>query len=220
MTFDDIVSEVSERLNLTSDVAIARVGRSVNERYRWMSSSMGLQTMRRIPNVSASTVVGNRSLVFGPAPTPVEKIMSVYNPSFTNAPALSEVSFDELRNSVQGTDPPRKYAIQRMGANTVTIYLSSTPETVYELNADVESNQAVLSGVMIPAFTESYHDILIYGAMATEYDKLEKAGLSKKKEDQYEQRLGEYRLFIAKSAYKDIHQGKTGTSNSSVSRVM
>lgn len=211
MTFTDIQTDIAERMSLTSDTALARIGRSINERYRWMSSSMGLDTMVRTVAVGR-TIVANRSIVFGPTPIPVEKILSVYNTAYTPARVLTEFSFDELRNMSVGTDPPSQYAIQLMGAKTVTIFLNVTPTTVYTLTADVMSNQATLSGLMVPAFTESFHDILFYGSMATEYDKMEKPTLAAKFEGRYEQRLGEYRLFIAKSAYKDIHQGKTGIS--------
>ena len=204
MTFTDIVSEVADRLDLSSTQALARIGRSVNERYREIASSIGLQTLVRTV-VSATTTVGSRSLTF----TNVEKLYSVFNPAFDPVVVLEEQTFDELRNQSEGVDPPQAYAIQLMGASSVTIYLDTVPSTAYVLSADAESNMATLSGSMVPAFAEDYHNLLTYGAMATELDKMEKYDLSQKQEDRYEQRLAALRMFIAKSAYLDLYQGKT-----------
>ena len=218
MNFTDIVTEVADRMNLTSTTALARIGRSVNIRYRELVSSVGLVTSVRAV-ATASTIVGNRSLVFGPSPIPTEKILSVYNTSNTPPLVLAEVDYDELRNMSASTDPPTRYAIQLMGSNTVTIYLGSAPATIFTLTADVISNQSTMSGLMVPNFAEDYHDILVFGGMEIEYDKMEKPALAKKFGDKYEVRLGELRLFIAKSAYKDIYQGKTGGTHVLVNRV-
>lgn len=207
MTFTDIQTEIADRLNLTSAAALARIGRSINERYRWLASSIGFDTIER-RTASASTVIGDRSLTFGPAPTKVQKLLSVFNPAFTPPQILNQVDFDELRNQSIGTDPPSQYAIQLMGADSVTIFLDSIPATIFSLSADVMSNLATLSGVQVPAFAEDFHDILVYGGMATELDKMEKYDLSAKKEAQFEGRLSDLRMFIAKSAYLDIIQGK------------
>lgn len=203
MTFTDIQTEIADRLNLTSTAALARIGRSINERYKWMASELGFSTIQRVA-VSANTVVGNRSLVFAG-----EKVLAVYNPLLTSpAGVLGEITMDEMRNQTAGSDPARQYAIQLMGASTVTIYLGSTPATIYALTADMLANLATLSGAQIPAFAEDYHNMLVYGGMATELDKMEKYDLSQKKEAQFNGRLAELRFYIAKSAYLDIHQGK------------
>lgn len=203
MTFTDIVTEITDRLNLTSTQAITRVGRSINERYREMASSVGISGTIERRVISASTTIGNRNLVFM-----CQKIMSVFNPAFVPPFVLGEVDFDELRNQIVGTDPPQQYAIELMGANTVTILLDSAPATVYSLQADAEVNLLNLSGTMVPQLSEDYHNLLVYGGMATELDKMEKYDLSAKQEAKYEKRLSEYRLYIAASAYKDIVQGK------------
>src|SRR5438067_386533 len=169
MTFAEIQTEIGERLNLTSATAVARIGRSINERYRWLASSIGFSTIQRT-TASATTSIGNRSLAFGPTPTGVEKILSVYNTAYTPAMVLGEQTFDELRNSPIGTDPPQQYAIQLEGSSSVTIFLDCTPATAYALTADVLSNLATLSGTNVPAFTEDFHDILVYGGMATELE--------------------------------------------------
>jgi len=202
MNFTEIRDKVADRLNLTSTQALARIADSINERYRRLAASVGVNTIQR-GEVTANTTIGNRSLVFQ-----CEKVVSVFNNAFIPPIVLGEDSFVELRHETLNADPPQRSAIQLTGASTVTILLDVKPATVYTLNADCYVNLSTLSGTMVPAFTQDYHDILVYGAMATELDKMEKYDLSDKKEKQYETRLSEYRLYIASSAYMDIIQGK------------
>lgn len=123
---------------------------------------------------------------------------------------LGEQSFDTLRNlPVMSSSPAQQYAIQAMGASTVTIFLGSIPSTVYILSADVEINLTDLSGSGVPNFPADFHDLLIKGGLASELYKMEKYDLSSVQEEKFEKRLGELRLFIAKSAYIDIYQGKS-----------
>ncbi len=204
MTYTEIVTEVAERLNLTSVVALARIGRSVNERYRWVCSSLGLQTSV-ITTVTASTVVSDQTVTFA-----ADKILAVYDSAYSPPRVLTEVTVSELRNGPLGTDPARYYAIYQMGDGTVTIRLDSIPATIYALGADVLVSQSTLVGANTPNFTTLYHDILIYGAMATEVDKMEKPDLAEKYEAKYQYRLSELRLYIAKSAYLLLYPGKTG----------
>lgn len=210
MTFTDIQNEVLEDLNLTSAVATARVGRSINRYYKRACSGIGLEssTHSLVP-ITATTTISNQSLVF----TGTNKLLSVFNPAFTPPMVLEELTFDEIRNQPLGTDPPQSYAIQLMGATTVTIWLSSIPATMYSLSADAELVIGTLSGVQVPAFDENFHDLLIYGAMAVELDKMEKYDLAEKQENLFESRLSALRMKIAISAYMDIYQGKTENSN-------
>lgn len=123
---------------------------------------------------------------------------------------LNEQSFQTLRNlPVMNTDPAQNYAIQLMEAGTVTIFLDSTPQSAYILSADVVINLSDLSGSQQPPFPVDFHDILIWGGLADELYKMEKYDLAEKQEGKFEKRLGELRLFIAKSAYMDIYQGKS-----------
>jgi hypothetical protein len=206
VTFTDIQNEVIDRLNLTSAQAIARVGRSINERYKWMVSSLGLQTSVRT-QVSANSAIGNRSMVF----TGIDKIYAVFNPAFVPpAGILNEVSFDQLRNEPLGTDPPENYAIQLISAHTVTIFLDCVPGSVYPLNADGRANTTTLSGLSEPSFAEEFHNILTYFAESVELEKMEKYDLAEKQFNLSESRLAELRLDIAVSAYLDIAQGIRG----------
>lgn len=121
---------------------------------------------------------------------------------------LTERSFDELRYMPLGTDPPQNWAVQLMGASTVTVFVDSTPASAYILNADVEMNITDLSGSQIPAFPQDFHDILLKGGLADELYKMEKYDLSDVQEKRFEKRLGELRLFIARSGGLDVYQGK------------
>lgn len=207
MTFADIQTEVSDRLNLTSAKALARIGRSINERYRWLASSIGMQTVTQT-TVSANTVIGSQLVTFN-----AEKLFSVYNPAYTPPIVLDIISPDELRNEFTSTDPPTQCAILNMGASTVTIKINTVAATVYALGADAEVNIQTLSGTMVPAFAEDYHSLLVYGAMATELDHLEKYDMAKVQEARFTTRMSELRLFIAKSAYLNIYQGKAQSTN-------
>ena len=207
MNFTVIQNKVADRLNLTSAQALARIADSINERYRWLASSVGFDTIER-QVVTANTSIGNQSVVFN-----CEKVLTVFNPALKPFLVLNEQTFDELRTTPNGTDPAQNYAIQLMGSSTVTIFLDVIPSTVYALNADALVNLITLSGVMVPAFAEDFHDILVYGAMATELDKMEKYDLSAKKEKQFEDRTGQLRLYQAIALHKDIFQGKDQVSD-------
>ncbi len=221
MTFTDIVNEIADRCDLTSPSALTRIGREVNEAYRWLASSIGFSTIQYVPGVVATTTIGNRSLVFGDNGRPgVEKILSVYNAAFTPPQVLGEVSVDQLRNQFTGTDPAQQYAIELMGDHTVTIMLGSVPASAYELTADVLSNLTDLTGSQKPAFAEDYHDILVYGPLGLEYNRMEKPELGRiyNNEDErrpglFQTRASQLRYYIAKSAYKDIYQSRTGGLN-------
>ncbi len=73
MTFTAIVAQVMDRLNLTSSAAQTRVGTYVNDRYRELMSSIGLQTSVRT-TVSQAVTPGNRQVTFD-----CEKIFSIFN---------------------------------------------------------------------------------------------------------------------------------------------
>lgn len=208
MTFTEIVQDVAGDLDLTSQSALARIGRNVNKRYRWLASSMGFDTIGRA-TVTANTVgdSATRTVTFSQA----EKVLDVRNPAFPNNPPLDEVLYDELLNTVPGTDPAQAFAIYKMGASSVTIFLDVAPASIYALTADVLQNQPTLSGAMIPAFAEDFHDILTYGPKAIELKKKGRAQEAEIEEAMFDKRMGELRLYQAKSAYLAIYQGKMGS---------
>ncbi len=208
MTFTDLVNETADRLNLTSAQAYSRIGRSINERYKWMASSCGLQTMVRTTSV-ANTTINSAAMTFTTSATGggVEKVFGVYDPTVTPPRFLGELTFEDIEQISSSGGLAQNYAITRMDASSVTITLDTIATGVYSLTADCESNMATLSGLQVPAFAEDFHNILLYFAMSVELEKMEKYDLAKKQFDLSESRLGEYRLFIAKSAWLDIVQG-------------
>lgn len=202
MTFTQIVTEVADRLNLTSDEALARIGRSVNERVKETVTSCGLATSVR-GVVTAYTTIGDRYLTF----VACEKLMSVFNPTAPQPWVLGERTFDTLRNNPLGYDPAQLYAIAKMQPTSVTIFLDCAPASSYALCADAYRSTVTLVGNQEPPFSENFHNAIVYGAMATEYDKMEKEAYANKMEAKYQLRLTELRYFIRTSAYLSIAQG-------------
>lgn len=208
MTFTEIVNNVADRVNLTSAAALTRIGKNVNHRYKRLVTSMGLDTAVHTV-VTATTTIGNPYLVFL-----CGKVLSLYDATVSPVRMLGERTVDELRNQIGGPNPANLYAIYLISGISVTVLLNSTPTTAYTLTADAVVLVPTLSGTQVPAFNEAFHDILETGAMADELMKMEKPELSQAKEMEYEARCSELRLFIAKSAYLEIYQGKTAGKSS------
>lgn len=203
MIFDEIVAEVCELLNLTSDEAKSRVSRRINTRYRRVTSSIGMETSRR-QTVPQIVTIGNRSVTF----TSVEKLLGVIRKEGTKDMPLDQVTKDDMYLLPIKNDPPHNFAVTAMTTDTVTVYLDAIPATAYTLYGDALVSLTTLNGQQTPAFPESFHDILVFGVMADEYRKMEKPQLARDAEMDYEKRLSDLRMFIAKSAYLDAYQGK------------
>jgi hypothetical protein len=204
LTFDEIVAEVMDRQNLSSEDALARVKSSVNERYRWLRTATGLQvtTTEAQP---ASTEINNRLLTFRMA-----KIRRIYIPVAPMTPwVLNEQTMDYMRNTVPISDPPQNYALYKWGATTVQVYLDSVPTTVYTILADGDIVAAKLDGPMIPPFPEDFHDALIYGAMEVEYQKKNDAENADRMLTLYINRRNELIQRMAVSGYLRIYQNKS-----------
>lgn len=211
MNYTDLVRMVSDRTKVKTEDGLRRIGEEINLKYREVVSSIGINTTSRT-TATATTTIGNRTLVFGTTALPVEKIIAVYDATVTPARVLDEASFDALRNTVAGTDPPQYYAIQIMGDHTVSIFLSSVPATAYVLTADVYANQTSLSGTMTPTFPEDFHDMLVDGAVAIELEIAEKYQAAQRLDTKFLTRLADLRYYIAKSAYRDVQQGQTSNT--------
>lgn len=221
MTFTEIVSTIMGDLNLTSTAAQTRIGGWVNRAYRRIASDFSIRTIETQLGIEISTVVGTRELTFSSSTTTpssnVQKILSFYNPNTNPFTPIIETSVDELRNSPLSTDPVQRYAVLRVGASSVTLMLDCEPASIYTLAADCLVNLTTLSGSNVPAFTEDFHDILIYKGKQLELMKMERYDLAEAQKDEYETRLGEYRLYLALSNHKKIFQGKTTAQGTVVS---
>lgn len=206
-TFAQLQSDIAEELNLTSPTALARIGRNINKRHRKICASLGLE-MTSPGVVKATTTIGNRFLVFNGA----LKVQAVFDPSVSPVRVLDQILFDEMRNSSIGTDPAQVWALYQVAATSVTVMLDCIPASAYELDADALVTTATLSGDMTPSFNEDFHDVLMCGPMAIELRKMEKYAEADEQEAIETTRMGELRLFYAKSAYLQLHQGKSAAS--------
>ncbi len=203
MTFTVIQTEILERLLLTSSEASTRVGRLINKVYRSVTTELGLQTSR-ILEVTTTATVSSADVTF----TTIEKVDRVWiKDSDGNVTVLDQVQLDELRKETAPSgDLPTRYAIRRMGANSVTIQLDQVAATGYNIFADAEDAVGDLSGNNEPAFPESFHDILIEGVLKEEYRKSGERDLAKDSKADYDERLRALRFFIAKSNYLTINK--------------
>lgn len=192
---------------------MARIGKELNIRYRQVTSSIGLITSRRV-TVARIAVINNRNLTFNG----VERLDTVYYTivGTNNVPKnkiLDEITNDEMIDLIPGTGFPRRYCVINYAPNAVTIEVDAIPTNpVYTLNASGLSGVSTLTGTVSPQFPASFHDILIYGIKADEFIRKEKAQLAADAEQKFEARLSDLRMFIAKSAYLDIHRGKHAKS--------
>lgn len=205
MTFTEIVTEVMDRLNLTSSAATTRVGRAVNRVYREVGTAIGLSFSRTTAATKVVTV-GNAEVTF----TSTEKILTVWTQDASGNPTtLDEVLLPQLReDSVLDGDKPTEWALKSATSTSVTIRLNRVPVTAYTLYADVIADVSDLSGATEPALPKSFHDILVEGVLRDEYLKLEKDKLAKMSAELFERRLSDLRMFIAKSNFLTIQQDK------------
>lgn len=203
MTFDSIVTEIAERAGITSAEGLARIGRAVNSYYKRVTSSIGLQPSRRVL-VQANATLGSRYLTF----TGIEKVLAVQDRSTGSIRVLDQVVPEEIDDQSIGDGLPTRFAVYRANAGSVQIYLNVTPQTEFTLYCEGYDRADTLSGGDEPAFPESFHDLLVEGALADELRRQEKPDLAKEAAAVHERRVSDLRMFLATSAYQDIHQGK------------
>mgnify|MGYP001607587797 CR=1 FL=1 len=208
MTFTELITTVQNRLNLSSSESTTRIGDEINDYHRRITSTLGLNITRRA-TVSSAIVVGAPTVTFA-----VEKITNVIDRNYTPHKILSEVTMEEMRGDAPFVNAaPLKYGISAYGPNSVTITIDCVTTTARTLFCDGYVNLAILSGNMSPVFPESFHDVLKHGVLADEYRKMEKVALAKDAEGDYERRLSDLRMFLAKSVYLDLMQNGTGTAS-------
>lgn len=205
MTFDEIVTEIKDRLNLTSSEATTRVGRGVNRIYKRVTTTCSMNLTRNVVGVSANTSIGSSLVTFAN----VEKITRVYDDSVSSERPreLREMTLMALRElNVRESDQARFWAVQSTTDNDVVVRLDIEALSVFALKADGLSTVATLSGSQVPVIPESFHDILIVGVLIDEYQKMEKPVFARDAKMEFEQRMSELRYFLAKNAYIDSYQ--------------
>lgn len=218
MTFNQIVAAAMDRLNLSSTTATTRIGQRVNEAYKEVTSSVGLTVARRVKATTiydADVDVSLPELVL----TGIEKVLKVQVDVDGVNRTLNELTYDELIEIPRRTGLPYNYAIKTMGSQTVTITLDGYPtHDPFTLTIEALDLADTLSGTMQPAFSESFHDVLIEHVLMKELFKMEKMDGYREAKNNFLTRLSDLRMFIAKSAYMDIQQGARPISRSSLVR--
>jgi hypothetical protein len=208
MTFDQIVARIMDRLNLTSADASVRVGENVNDRYHQVCSSIGLEQVR----IGKSTITVNTTN-YPNLPelsiTDYDKLSKVAYINGTAIRVLKEMTYDEITSVPTNSTTPQNYAIKSYGAHSLVLVLDGyLPSSGFTLQLQGYTRLTDINGVTEPIFPEDFHDILVQGGMSDELRKMEKPQLAMEREAKFEQRLSDLRMFIAKSAYLDIAQGK------------
>lgn len=210
MTFDEIVSDICDRLNLTDADAITRVGKHVNRRYRRVKTSIGVRD--EVSRVTSAYVpsVGTRLQTI----TSVEKVIAVFTELSPTDP-LDQLTYEEMQERTPGTGNPTCWSVKRSGASSVTLYFDSDFTDADDLIIIADETNTTLSGTTEPAFPESFHDILVFGATADELRKKDKLQMARDAEGDYERLLAQLRLHIAVSGYKDVQVGKNNLGSPS-----
>lgn len=207
MTFTEIVDEVMSRLNLSSTEAETRISSAINQKYKEVTSSIGLDVTRRA-QVQATVTLGVQELIF----TGIEKVLTVIDKSTGQNRMLQEITVDEMRGRTIGTGSVvHEYAILKMDAHAVTILMDTVPQASFTLYADGYERASDLSGSQEPAFPESYHGLLVESVMADELRKMEKLQHANFAREEATKLLSDLRMFIARSAWLDVYQGKTAS---------
>lgn len=204
MTRDEIVTETAARLNYSSTEAITRLERAVDRLYKVVTSTIGLSVTREV-EADMTMISGDRFLT---VPS-MEKIAEIRRRGGENAHRLiREVTLTEVNRSTYDAGYPERYAIFRMNASSVEVKWDREPSDAHAITVYGQTTLATLGANDEPAFPESFHDILIEGVLKDEYRKLEKNQLASMSQGMYQERLGQLRLWIAKSIHNEIYQGK------------
>jgi hypothetical protein len=199
MTFVNLQDRVMDRGNRTSSESRDRVKTFLNERLRSLQSSVGLGHLRR-GTVSLNTTGGTATLTT----TGLVKVFTVTLPALNTV--LREVSLDTIRvkdPSSSSSGAPQEYAVKSVGATSLVLMLWPEPDAAYALSVDgllVGTDMSADGDV--PGMPEDFHDTLVFGALADEYDHDGDTKMALRMETRFESRKRELRYFLAKSAYK------------------
>lgn len=200
MTLQQIEDRVMRRLGLTTAEQRARVRDEINDRYREVQSTLNLGRTRRTTK-TFTTVSGSRDVVA----SGVSVLETLRDTTIRKRP-LSEITLIELRNRDAAdtiTGVPEEYAVSTHINDVLTLKLHPVPDQVIVLQADVIATGTEMEEADDePTFSTDFHDLLVHGALADEYMKVEKARpLAQIEEGKFEKRLSELRLHLARTAY-------------------
>lgn len=209
MTADEIVNFVADQLNLSAPDAKSRILKELNVRYRQLTSSIGLITTRRA-EVSQPMTLNSQFVTF----SGVERLDSVFYKTTHNSVVTNKtidmITDEEMITETLLKSNPSKFSLYNVSPTAITIKVNSivttgTPPTLF---AHAFVDASTLTGPSQPAFPESFHDILVHGVEADEYRRKHQNDEAQMSEQKYENRLSDLRMFIAKTAWQDIHRGK------------
>jgi hypothetical protein len=201
VTFLELKTEAANRLNLTSTDAYTRLGSYINQRYRRLTSSVGLSTTRH-STINVNTVAATETITIA-----LEKVELVYNVTAGQRTMLGWLPYEEFRTRVvedNQVGEPKQYAVKDTNPGTVVIALYPVPDDIYTIYAEGMASAATLTDSDTPNIPTDFQDALILGAMADELFKMEKYPLAQDFQRQYEMRVSDLRLFLAKSAYVSV----------------
>jgi hypothetical protein len=210
VTFDAVKTAIKSHVNMSSPEADTRIGDAINRHYRRITSVLGMDATRFVTR-SASTTNGVQTVTF----EEIEKIDRVLDVTDSAAlRLLPEISVHQQRSTQPGTGEPCSWALQNAEAESVTILLDTLPQTEYDLQADGWTSLADLQGNDVPAFPESFHDILIFAGIAEELWRKEKAQMAVAFERKAQLLTEQLVMHLADSHTKDLRQaGSTLTTS-------
>jgi hypothetical protein len=205
VTLGTILDKCMGRLNLTSDDARDRLQGFADERHRRIQTSCGLGQLRR-GLVSLATVDGTSSYT----PEGIVKPISITIPAISGR-VVHQRTLSQLREMEESTEwvgSPEFFAVTNYGAADFTIEIRPTPNAIYTLSIDgILVGSDFATDEDIPGVPEDFHDALVFGILADEYDHFDRDDLSGRFEAKYDRRVGDLRYFIGKSGYLHRTQG-------------
>ncbi len=212
MTFNEFKTEIKDRLGLRTTDADTRIGRAINRHYKRITTELGIAPVTRRLSVSTTATISSQYVTV----SGVEKVERVNLVSGGTETPLAEVIYDEIAKVAPTTSDPTKYAIYDVTDNDVVIVLDCTAQSAHSLRVDAFAVVATLSGTDVPAFPESFHDILVEFVLD---DELRKKGGSDNlaEADRHQadaQRLmSKLRLWNAQSVRLSRRQGMAESDN-------
>lgn len=199
MTLVQLEDRIMARLGLTTTQQRERIRDEINDRLRQTTSALNLGRTRR-GSKTFTTVSGTATVIA----SGISVLETLYDPTVRKAP-LDEVTMPWIRAhdaSLEVLGTPEVYAIKTHTNDVMTLHLYPKPDAVYALVADVLLAGTDLSSSSDqPNFPSDFHDLLVDGVLADEYNRVEKAQpMAAAHERKFEKRLGELRLHLARTA--------------------
>lgn len=228
MTFTEIVARVCRDLNLRGDETLDRVGESVNQAYKEVLRSLGMNVYLRV-EVDVDLEGGTQDQLYDLDDPVLGRLVALYyKPAATatnpnpQAKMIDEITYAEMKEVVPTTDDqPRKWCKVRVGANFTLFKIDSTIPNGCTVTVEGEEFPTVLEGDIQPAFEGLYHDMLVDGAKAAEYGRQKDANaraLSKELSDKFKASIGELKLRQTLMQAGIIKQGKHANYGSRLTR--